>query len=171
MSAQKAIGDGTIIDVGFDDAVESVEVDRLKLEIRQLKRALSDAQVEAERAREDANRALSALRRQLSPLYRALQAVFGELEAAGIEDAPGVAPGQPAPAVSRASAIWESWKQKMPGRPAEFITILLEHGEMNVDQLKIAAKCGTNSVYDTIAKLNKAGLINKNGGKYSLKAI
>jgi hypothetical protein len=164
----KAIGDGSIIDLEPED---DPRLEALRLELRQLKRALSDAQIEAERAREDANRALSALRRQLSPLYRALQAVFGELDAAGVDDAsPPTAPTASQP-TTRASAIWESWKQKMPGRPAEFITILLAHGEMNVEQLKIAARCGTTAVYETTGKLNKAGLLHKNGGKYSLKPI
>ena len=60
---------------------------------------------------------------------------------------------------------------KLGGKQAEFIQALLEHGEMSAIQLKIATRSGQQTVYDTIHKLNKLGLINKNGGKFSLKEL
>ena len=71
----------------------------------------------------------------------------------------------------KVSKVWKSWQEKMPGFPAKFIEVLLEHGEMTVPQLKIAAHCGSNTVYGVISKLHGLGLINKNGGKYSLKEL
>jgi hypothetical protein len=107
------------------------------------------------------------LRRVLSPLYGALQQVFGEIESMEVVEHGG----DPPKIESRKSAVWESWKQKLGGKQAEFITALLTHGEMTAVQLKIATKCGQQTVYDTIFKLNKAGLINKNSGRFSLKEI
>lgn len=134
------------------------ELKELREENKRLARALADANVRAERAQEDAERALLALRRQLTPLYRALQAVFGELDAADVRD-DGIDPR------------WQSWMAKMPGKPAEFIDVLLEHGEMTAAQLKVACKCSSDTVYQTIHKLNKAGLVNKNSGRFSLKQL
>jgi hypothetical protein len=127
----KKLGDGTVIDVGFDVDERDVQIETLRTENKRLQRALSDAELRADRAGEDANRALSMLRRQLGPLYRALQAVFGELDAAGVRDDVQAQPSAPgAPVASATDPRWESWKQKMPGRPAEMIDLLLLHGEM-----------------------------------------
>ena len=148
------------------------DVERLRAENRRLQREVSDAKVEASRAREDADRALTMLRRQLGPLYRALQAVFGELDAAGVRDEP---PAEPTPGSPRGqSAIdprWESWKQKMPGRTAEMIDLLLLHGEMNRNQLMAGMRAGKDTVRVTVSRLNGAGLINKNGSRISLKQL
>lgn len=84
-------------------------LDELREENEKLSAALRRANQETAQARAEAARALAALRKQLSPLYCALQAVFGELDAAGVEDAPG----NTAPAAStRTSAIWDSWKSR-----------------------------------------------------------
>ena len=103
------------------------------------------------------------LRRVLSPLYQALGQVFGEIEGMGVTSA-----GQPA---DSKSAVWESWKQKLGGKAADAIDALRLHGEMTHTQLKIHIRCGQQTVYDTVHRLNKAGIINKNGGKISLKRL
>jgi sugar-specific transcriptional regulator TrmB len=102
------------------------------------------------------------LRTVLSPLYQALQMVFGEIEAMGISG------DSPTP---RVSAVWESWKQKLGGQTAEAIDVLALHGEMNAEQLRIHLRCARTHVYNVISRLNKAGIINKNGGKISLKEL
>jgi hypothetical protein len=114
---------------------------------------------------------LSALRRQLGPLYRALQAVFGELDVAGVEGGGGES--TTSSSTPKVTAVWESWKQKLGSNtaPARVIDALLQHGELNVAQLKVAAKMANQTVYDSIHRLNKLGLINKNGGKFSLKTL
>jgi hypothetical protein len=115
---------------------------------------------------------MAPLRRQLTPLYRALQSVFSELDAAGVvEETIGYASSTNNPAPPRTSAVWESWKSRMPGGPAKIIDALLVHGEMNTQQLAIATGVHRNSVPAMIFKLNKAGLLNKNGGRFSLKAL
>jgi hypothetical protein len=146
-----------------DDRIAALED-----EVRDLKNELKHALAETAQAKRESSRALAALRRQLSPLYRALQEVFGELDAAGIEDAgsSGSAAANP-----RTSAVWESWKSRMPGGPAKIIDALLLHSEMNTQQLAIATGVHRNSIPAMIYKLNKAGLLNKNGGRFSLKAL
>lgn len=135
----------------------------------ELQGEVSRAQREAAQARKESAAALSALRRQLSPLYKALQAVFGELDAAGGVDAGDTYADNPLP--TRTSAVWESWKARLPGGPAKIIDALLVHKEMNTQQLAIATGIHRNSIPAMIFKLNKAGLINKNGGLFSLKTL
>jgi len=149
------------------EAVIDTTVEDLQEENRRLRADLRDAKMDAMRARQDTDRALAALRKQLGPLYRALQAVFGELDAAGVQDGDGPQPRTDA----RVTAVWNSWKEKMPGGPARIIDALLLHGDLTTPQLKITAKMATQTVYDSIARLKKAGLIDKNGGKFSLKQV
>jgi hypothetical protein len=146
------------------------ELERLRARVRTLEREVSDAKVEAKRAREDADRALSMLRKQLGPLYRALQAVFGELDAAGVHDELPASAASQQP-TARIDPRWESWKQKMPGRPAEMIELLLLHGEMNRNQLMAAMHAGKDVVRVTASRLSVAGLLTKNGSKYALKQL
>jgi Mg2+ and Co2+ transporter CorA len=109
------------------------------------------------------------LRQQLRPLHLALRAVFGELDVIPISDAGRAA--SPAAHDSRTLAVWESWQKKLPGLPAKFIGALLEHGQMNPAQLRVAMQCRKNGVYETATKLNKLGLLDKNGSMYSLKEL
>ena len=150
---------------------------KLEREAQALRRQVSDAETRASRAREDADRAMTMLRRALSPLYRSLQAVFGELDNAGVtDDGPasspttgsGVAVGTADP---RVQAVWTAWKEKLPPACGKVIDALLIHGDLNQAQIKVAAKLGTSTVSDAVYKLNKAGLINKNGGRVSLKGL
>jgi hypothetical protein len=176
--APKAIGDGSVIDVGFDSDPRDDRVDDLERQLARVRGELSDARHELARVKEDSNRALTSLRQQLSPLYRALQRVFGELDAAGVPDAasPGpTAAGVPSPGQAetdpRIKAVWDSWKSRLSPACGKVIDALLLHGELNSVQLKVAARLGTSTVSDSISKLNKAGLVNKNGGRFSLKQL
>ena len=108
------------------------------------------------------------LRTVLSPLYQALQMVFGEIEAMGVSAINNSSPSSMDP---RKAAVWEDWKRKMPGVPARFIDALMLHGELTQTQLRIHAKCAVGSVAGVVSQLYKAGLINKNGGRISLKEL
>ena len=143
---------------------EDGQIAALQDEIDDLQQQLSTAKADTAKTRLEVAAALSALRKQLVPLYRALQMVFGELNAVSPDD--GRDSANP-----KISAVWHSWKTKMPGKPAEFIDILLQHGEMTAAQLRIAGRCASDTVYQTIYKLNKAGLLNKHGGRFSLKSL
>lgn len=175
MSAHHLLTDGRVIDIGIDDRDRQLE--ELRAENRRLQRVAADAELRADRAQEDAQRALGMLRRQLSPLYKALQAVFGELDAAGVMDAaegpPAQADSSPRPmsADPRVAAVWESWKNKLGGQCAKVIDVLLTHREMNTTQLAIAVGTRRQNIPNLIYKLNQAGLINKNGGRFSLKEL
>lgn len=143
---------GEVEDAGFD------EIQSLNERILELEGELRVARLQAANAKRDATLAMGNLKKQLSPLYRALQQVFGELESVGIEDG-----GSP-----QTNARWESWKKRMPGRPAEFIDLLLVHGTMSVKQFMAAAHLGQNTVYGIVSKLGQAGVVSNNGGRYSL---
>lgn len=153
------------------------EMEGLRAEIRSLKRAVTDAQTEAARSREDADRALSMLRRQLGPLYRALQAVFGELDAAGVrDDAASTAPTGATSASAlgmdaRVVAVYQSWKERLGPSCAKIIDALILHSDLNTQQLAIAAGMSRQNVSNLMVKLNRAGLIAKNGGRFSLKQL
>lgn len=162
----KHIGTGDVIDVDIDPRDQEIEA--LRSENRRLQRAVSDAEVDAKRAREDADRALSNLRRQLGPLYRALQMVFGELDAAGVADT------QPASSASTndgAKAKWDEWKQRLDNNCARVIDALLLGGEMNVKAIMVACRMGEATVYRSTSQMGQAGILVKNGGKFSLKQL
>lgn len=142
-----------------DDLIKS-----LHAEVQQLRRDLRDAQAESSLARSEAGRSVAALRLQLTPLYRALQSVFGEIDA--ISETTDGAVSNP-----RVTAVWESWKQKLPGKRADFIAALLEHGAMTGTQLRVATHTAAGSVASVIHDLKKLGLITKNGDRYSLKEL
>ena len=152
-----------------DPALQRLEA--METELRQARQELRESRAETRQVRASTDAALSALRRQLGPLYRALQAVFGELDVAGVEGGGGES--TTSSSTPKVTAVWESWKQKLGSNtaPARVIDALLQHGELNVAQLKVAAKMANQTVYDSIHRLNKLGLINKNGGKFSLKTL
>lgn len=143
--------------------LEADERESLRDEIRDLRAQLTVARHEAQQAKREAARAVSRLRQVLSPLYNALRDVFGELDAVGGDD-----PAAPA-MDSRQKAIWESWKQKMPGKPALAIDALILNGEMNSQAIAVAIGMHRNNVPKVMHKLNLAGILGKNGNKYYLK--
>ena len=137
------------------------ENEALRAEIRELK-------LSAQRADERVamvEGGVSRLRTALTPLYQALQQIYGDIDAMEIspESGNGMDP--------RKAAVWEDWKRKMPGIPSRFIEALLLHGELTQTQLRLHAKCAQGSVAGVVSQLWKAGLINKNGGRISLKEI
>ena len=152
--------------LAIEGQVEDPELESLRGEVRRLRHELSNTQLEATRAHQQSAQALAMLRKQLAPLYRALQAVFGEIDAAGISDNGGNPADNP-----RVSAVWSSWKSRLGGRKAQVIDALLLHGEMNTTQLAIAIGCNRNTIPNLIFELNKAGLLNKNAGRFSLKQL
>lgn len=136
----------------------------LENDVRDLHRRLLAAEGSAAAARREAGHALGGIRKQLTPLYRALQAVFGELDAAGVDEG-GAAPD------SRTDAIWQSWKSRLGPQCGKIIDALLLQPDMNTTQLAIAIGTNRNNIPSLIFKLNKAGLINKSGGRFSMKSL
>jgi hypothetical protein len=99
--------------------------------------------------------AVGGLRKLLAPLWGELQEI-----PAGVS-VEGFLPSQ--------KQRWESAKRRMPGKPSEFIDLLLEHGPMNVTNFVTLARCSKQTAYNTLSKLTQAGIIQNSGGKYSLK--
>jgi len=179
MSASKELARiGDIIDADIDPRQD--RIDDLERQVAKLRGELSDARHELTRVRENTNRALTALRQQLSPLYRALQRLFGELEDAGVPDGPAAWSGPPpagtgatsAGAIDpRTAAIWETWKSRLGLGCAAVIDALLLQPNLNTTQLAIAIGKNRNTIPNLIYKLNQAGLIDKNGNRFSLKQL
>lgn len=137
------------------------EIDTLKVELRDSQQSLREERMKAG-ANAEGVRQLQGI---LQPLYRGLQQIFGEIEAMNVGSSVAV------PTDSRIAAIWSDWKQKFPGHPARAIDALMLHGSMTQSQLRIAVGCATGTISNVVSILNKAGLINKNGGKISLKEL
>lgn len=152
--------EGAVVDADVD------ETESLRDEIRQLRDDLSTARRETSQSKRDSARALSALRAQLGPLHKALQMVFGELDAAGVDETATGAAVSP-----KTSAVWDAWKERIGGQSAKVIDALLLHGDLNAGQIAIAIGINPKNVAQVICKLNKAGLLNKNGGRFSLKRL
>lgn len=144
------------------------EVDRLRGENLRLGDELNAARQEVMEARR-AQQALAVLRRIFEPLHGALRAIFGELDAASIEDTPaaGRAAGGPVP------EVWQSWIDRFgaDSQSSKFILALLKHEALTAAQIRVHMQCSHQAVYDAAKRLNKLGLTEKNGAKYSLRQI
>lgn len=148
---------------------EADEVVRLRREIAGLERELQEAKDEASRAKQassDAIHAIRSLRKNLEPLYASLKMIFGEISRVDAqrfhEDATTQAGRDPR---------WDSWKSRVSGRAGEIIELLLIHREMNTKQLAAAMHCDPRTIANPIYELNKASLLIKNGGVFSLKSL
>lgn len=144
--------EGEYVDITPDGPAET---------IKELRRQLLEMSV----AQKEYGLAIASLRSQLKPLYHALQQIFGDIAAF---DDPGSAGTN---GDSRIDAVWRAWKEKLPGAPAKIIDALRTHGELSTQQLAIACRIGKTTVTDSVYKLNRAGLINKAGGRFSLKQL
>jgi FtsZ-binding cell division protein ZapB len=147
--------EGEVVDPAQD------EIRILRQRIARLEEQLQDSRTETHHAKEQAKNAMRSiqnLQHQLIPWRNAILGIYGELEAIGIS-----------PSDTASSPRWESWKQKLPGKPAACIDALLEHGELTVKQLMAATKSGQNTIYQTMSKLGQLNLVASNGGRYSLR--
>lgn len=131
-----------------------------------LRQQLKEAREElsAERAKESGiEEGVSQLRQALAPLKEGLDRIFGIL--------PEI-PSKP-PVSSSHSVVWESWKKRLGGGAVStIIDALILHGRLTNTQMAIHV--GTNrkqTIYDAVHKLNKAGIINKDGDYISLKEL
>lgn len=144
------------------------ENQRLEDELRAARQELDDVRAEKERV----ERSVRVLRQQLSPLHRYLRALFGEIELAiGEEEFSAPVPsGGGSQRESGVDPRWQSWKEKLPGAPAEMIDLLLLHKNMSTKALMTAMRRGKDTVYSAARKLNAAGLL-ATSQPYSLKSL
>lgn len=144
------------------------QLESLQRELYQRNRQLAEAEeaLRVERQKTAAmERGVSQLRTFLNPLHEGLKMFYGEIDLMGFGGTSSAAPD------SRVAAIWADWKQKFPGHPSKAIDALLLHGQMTQGQLRIAVGCATGTISNVVGILNRAGLVNKNGGKISLKEL
>jgi hypothetical protein len=149
-----------------------VDIDDLKRKNQALQRRVDDLELELQKQKNESKRAAQAianLRDVLNPLHRAMKLIFGEIDSV---DIPEYQPYTTTTTVSVNSPAWETWKQKLGGKKAEFIQALLDTGHpMTSEQLRISTHTGRSTVPQIIHELKKLGLIEKNGDKYSLKQL
>lgn len=161
------------------DPPDDSEVERLRADLRRAIGERDTLRAENVRLRQRVNQIdgpAAHLRQTLEPLYQALQAMFGDIEVIDPQPAgEAKAAAQPSPAAPSApqrSEVWESWKQRLQGAPAKIIDALLLHREASVEQLVVLTQISRRTtIYDAIHRMNKAGIIDKNGGKFSLKQL
>jgi len=156
------------------DEVADAEVLDAGEELRALQRRLDELEAENlkyRREREDNERkyrsmslAVNALRRMLKPEFDAMRALFGELEMVAEPIGEQVTDG-----AAKRDPKWESWKQRLPGKPAEIIELLLIHGKMSKKQLGAALGVDPRTTENPVGKLHKAGILNSDRNGYSLK--
>lgn len=133
------------------------ELDRLRRVNAQLDEALRQTRNEFSQMRMERDammQAVSGLRRLLAPLWGELQ----DLPAA-TADAP----------VRESASRWEAAKRRMPGKPAMFIDLLIEHGPMTITNFVTLGRCSKKTAYNTVSKLSQAGIVQNISGRYSLK--
>lgn len=106
----------------------------------------------------------------LKPLYGGLQRLFGEVDAMGPSDTPVSTGRAPVQQGSHITKAWDMWKARL-GAPCAKIIEALGHGAMTQTQLSIATGINIKNMSTYIYKINKAGLISKNGNEYSLKEL
>lgn len=150
---------------------EDGELVRLRREIAGLEQELADAKEQAAKAKgaaADAVQAIRALRKQVEPLYRSLGMIMGEISRV---DADRIDSQESRGSTSSSlSPKWQMLKNKLGPREAEFID-LLQHGPMTAAQLRAAARCDIKTAYRVVEKMQNAGFLSKNGGKWALKEL
>jgi hypothetical protein len=124
-----------------------------------------------------------ALQEQISDLEETLSTQASRIDAMeqflqriqhGLASIFSNAPVEPsaAPQAGR-PGVWDSWKRKFPGKCADMIDALLEHGELS--RFSLASLTAQNprsgSYNQNIYKLNKHELIVKRGDKIALRAL
>lgn len=143
---------------------------RLRREIAGLEQELQTAKNEAAQAKlgaADAIQAIRALRHQLEPFYKAFKMVFGEISRV---DAAKMGADSAVVGSSALSAKWEMMKEKLGHREAQIIDAL-QHGGMTAKQLTPVLHWDIKTVYRVTQKMKDAGLLNNDGGKFSLREL
>lgn len=137
------------------------EIATLRLQLRQMDEALrlernKTGQMEA---------GVREVRSLLAPLHRSLRLLFGEMDAMEIKESP------PSQIPSAATAAWDAWKQRLGVPCGKIISALQVHRSMTQTQIAIATGIRSSNIPTYIFRINRAGLINKNGRELSLKEL
>lgn len=153
-------------------------------ELQLLRQRVEELEEEAEQLRGDlerersksvvVKRAMTTLRGTLQPLYNGLRMVFGELDAAGIASEGTVGTESQSSSAPLDESRYAPWKTKFPGKTAEMIDALVRY-EAGLTRKQLAGFVkidpGSGSMSQCIFKLNKAGLIEKNGNLIRLRKL
>lgn len=153
------------------------EIRRLEIENDRLRREKGELQADYDRIRQELGdtkgelrvvlEGLGGVREILAPLYRSLRMLWGEMDTISPHDPPAGA------ARPKHADLWKDWQRKLGEGTAagKAIEVLLMHGKMKREALKVHLKCGNSTLTDAIYKLNRADLIVKDGSYISLKEL
>ena len=138
----------------------------LQRRVEQLEDELAQEKLRTQEARNQSvrvHRAQARLKQQLSPLYQAIRGIMEDLPEEDVN-------------VSVDSSMqprdkWEIQKRLFPGKPSEIIDLLLIRSNMSTKELATANRSDPRTITKAIFTLNNAGLIEKNGGRFSLKQL
>lgn len=157
---ERLLGNGP--DAGPDVELLQRKIERLEGDLRDARDALQECRESAARI----SRAQAKLKQRLAPWRDLILGIWGELEDVQADEAPAQAQDR------RVLDAWEKWKRKVPGKPAEFIDALLDHGPMTVQQLVVATQTPRKqTIYDGMFKLSKLNLVEKKGDRYALREL
>jgi chromosome segregation ATPase len=145
------------------------QIAELEAENRDLQTSIHSLRAELDQAKRSNAKAVAGLRHTLTPLYKSLKALFDELDE--VDNSAEETATQPVAADPRTLAVWKEWQQRLGTTAAKCIDALLIHKELNTQQLAIATGLHRTTIPKAIYALNKAGLISKNGGRFSLKKL
>jgi hypothetical protein len=143
---------------------------RLRREITGLEQELQKAKEEAVAAKlgaRDAVQAIRALREILEPFHTAIRMIYGEISRVEV--------GEVGTESMRSGSLglspkWEMMKQKLGHREAQIIDAL-QHGGMTAKQLTPVLHWDIKTVYAFTKKMKDAGLLENDGGKFSLREL
>lgn len=153
-----------------NDAIEvrsanADELVRLRREIAGLEQELQQAKADAAQfksAASDSVNAIRTLRKVLDPFRIAIGMIYGEISRVDAEEASGSGS-------SGGDAKWVTWKQRLGGKQAEIIDLLLLQDAMTITQVSKAAHCHYDTAAKHLSDMAGQGILSKNGNAYSLK--
>lgn len=126
---------------------------------RELERRVTRLEAEIANLKQSAMKAAQEgveimLRRMFAPLHKATSVMVGEITT---------------DETLQSSGKWDAIKQRVGPKLAEVIDLLLIQGAMTTTQIANATRCSGEAARQRMDKLRGQGLVEKNGGHFSLK--
>lgn len=145
---------------------DAEEVIRLRREIAGLEQELEQAKLEAKQSKQaltDSVHLVRSFRKLFDPWHTFIGMLYGEISRVDSEEIPS-SNGAPS-----SDAKWAGWKQRLGGKGAEIIDLLLLNNEMTITQVSKAAHCHYDTASKLLSNMTGQGVLARNGKLYSLK--
>jgi hypothetical protein len=154
--------------------VPEADIDDLKRKNSKLQRELDDLGLELQKSKTEVKRltqVLTALRDSpLNPIFRVLKVIYGELDSVDLPPSVATSSGNISIAsTSNTNPKFEAALQRLTGKNAEVLKLIMEMGPMSVPAMATTLNAGKQRIYDATSYLGRAGLLKKGeGGKFHL---